>query len=246
MVNVSTPISTNVSLVFGNLILLEYYRSKMSTKKGFFYVVSPWVKDVVFPITEFGINESQFSTNTRSSDIINTLSLNGTDVKICTLDYFSDIVSYKNPLKIYNPAEKINQALKNIDELEILMSFNQEGGEIYLDKNFHSKIIATASGLYKGSFNFTFSGYYKNREDGVFIPNMSKISDDFTKELNDVKRDFFSESQKQNHSSLIAIRKQLETIIRNTRDDWDRLMRNFVQQSKSRTDRNLIRRGITI
>jgi len=125
---VSTAISTNVPLIFGNLVTLERLRIRGGTKGTFLYIISPWVRDVIFPIHEFGMRNLDLGiAKTLTSQIIGEMSSKGVEVKVCTLHYFSEVLSYKHPLKLADPASRIKQAFRNLEELEVLRDFQSKG-----------------------------------------------------------------------------------------------------------------------
>jgi len=100
--------------------------------------------------------------------------------------------------------------------------------------------------VYKGSFNFTFSGYYKNWEDRFYIPNVGDTSAEFASELATIEKNYFTPKLRTTEDDLRLIRAQLEKIIVSTRENWDTLMREYNEKAKAKTDRSLLRHGITI
>ena len=243
----STAISTNVPLIFGNLVTLEQLRVRGGAKGTFLYIISPWVRDVIFPIYEFGISDPDLGiATTLTSQIVGEMSGRGVDVKVCTLHYFSDVLSYKHPLKLDNPADRIKQASRNMEELEVLRDFQSKDALIYLNKNFHSKIIASSIGLYKGSFNFTLSGYYKNREDGFYLSNTPKTREEFERGLLEINQEFFTAQSEASELTLERILRKHEEIIAETRKNWDFLMKKYIKKAARDTEKKISRHGIVV
>jgi len=243
----STAISTNVPMVFGNLVTLERLRVRRGGKGTFLYLISPWIRDVIFPIYEFGISDPNLGiATTLTSQIIGEMSSKGVDVRVCTLHYFSDILPYKHPLNLDNPADRIKQAFRNMEELEVLRDFQSKGAIIYLNKNFHSKMIATSIGLYKGSFNFTLSGYYKNREDGFYLSNTPSTKEEFEKGLLEINTGFFTVQSEASEQTLEKILRKHEEIIAETHKKWDSLMEKYVEEAARSAERKIGRHGIVI
>jgi phosphatidylserine/phosphatidylglycerophosphate/cardiolipin synthase-like enzyme len=239
-----TPISTNVSLVFANLITLERLEAERGRKDLLVYVVSPWISDVVFPISEFGVYNPPVGAASLTSEIIGEMSSLGADVRICALDYFSDIVPYKDPLQQSNPAARCDQAWRNLKEIGILQEFQARGARIFLNKTFHSKFIATSGALYDGSFNFTLTGYYRNRENGSLIANYGSDSIAYKTKLADVASNFFKTQDQATDQSLKGLITRHDEILKRTWIDWDNLQKRYSEREKRRTDRRLEERGL--
>jgi len=183
---------------------------------------------------------------TLTSQIVGEMSRKGVDVRVCTLHYFSDVLSYKHPLKLDNPADRIKQAFRNMEELEVLRDFQSKGALIYLNKNFHSKIIASSIGLYKGSFNFTLSGYYKNREDGFYLSNTPTTREEFEQGLLEINEEFFTAQSEAPELMLEGLLRKHEEIIAETRKNWDFLMEKYIKEAAKATERKIGRHGIVI
>jgi len=242
----ATTISTNVSLIFANMIALEKLKAIQGKKDLIVYIASPWVSDVIFPMSEFGISDpSVGSTSSLTSEIIEEMTALDVDVKVCTLDYFSDVVKYKNPLEHLNPAERYEQAKRNSREIDLLSEFQSRGAMIYLNKAFHSKVIATSGAIYDGSFNFTLSGYYRNRENGTLISNSGSMITTYRQKLSEMISTFFREQHLATESILKAKYSENQRIRIETRENWETLMREYSEIKKRSIDREMSRtRGI--
>lgn len=240
-----TPISTNVPLVFANLVTLERLKLFQKKQQSMFFIISPWIKDVIFPLADFGVHNSGLRGSlTKTSEILEEMSEKGCTIKVCTLDYFSEVLTYKNPYRLNNPIQRIEQAISNLEEIEVLRDFQQKGVEIHLNKNFHSKIIISSLGIYAGSFNFTLSGYYRNREDGYYIPNESTTRDDFSKKLKDYKAEFLTDESVINSRDLFDLTEKNKEVINETRKNFKKLMTQYENQSLWKTDKKISRFGI--
>jgi len=171
-----SEISTNVSFMFFDLISQEFIRSKIHPSvQAKLWIVSPWMGEVLFPSREFGFSSNVIILDRLLyiTEIVKELcSLDNKDVKIVTLSYYSEQTPYKNPMdQDRHPGERTNQIARNVGELRILKELCDHGAEIFLHPNFHDKIVVTSLGAYKGSFNFTITGYYRNMESGTYYPN---------------------------------------------------------------------------
>lgn len=244
----STPISTNVPLVFANLVALEKLQATRGKHGLLVYIISPWIRDVIFPMSEFGICDPVVGTSSSlTSQIITELSNLGVDIRICTLHYFSETVTYKNPLQHLNPAQRIRQADRNLEELDVLKEFQSRGARIFLNKGFHSKVIATSGAVYDGSFNFTLSGYYKNRENGTLISNSGPTAVVYSQKLKEASHTFFGEEAYAGPELLRNLSNEHEAIIKDARKNWNSLIERYAEMEKRQIDRRVIdRRGLVI
>ncbi|AIS31982.1 hypothetical protein BRM9_1166 [Methanobacterium formicicum] len=171
-----SQVDDNVMLVDFDIILGELFNSRFMDG-GILTIVSPWIGDVKYYMGCCGFfsNIPLVSGDYLSlSELIDEILLNNNSiVKIVTL---------KPDTRKYNG---INNKFSE-NELNFLYDRSKNGAKIYFSDSLHLKFILGEYGVVFGSYNVTFSGRYKNIEDGNFAPSSSKVYFDKVKRCNDI------------------------------------------------------------
>lgn len=110
--------------------------------------------------------------------------------------------------------EDFIQGVSSLFGLEQLL---QSGAEIYALKDLHSKLyIFDTDSVLTGSFNFTFNGFYKNHEFGIFMDNEPAFTTECINYFNGLLSNIRATGDWQITQSLIdAEKKDVNTIIAN-------------------------------